>query len=97
MNIVFEECKGPLRHAWFDAPTDWTPPFPGTPFTLRCERCGTERRDVYDLRGDLMLRRYVYPDGYRYAVGDEPLTLAARRLLVVKARGIKPVRALRSA
>lgn len=90
--IAFEECKGPLRHAWFDIPTDWTPPFPGTPFTVHCERCGTQRRDVYDLRGELMTRRYIYPAGYKHVLGSTKLTMLDRRLLVIKDRGIKAVK-----
>lgn len=86
---VFDECKGPYKHAWFDADSDWAAPFGGTPFTLRCERCGTERRDTFDIHGELMTRRYVYPEGYKHAAG---MTMAEYRLLIAKRRGLKPSR-----
>jgi len=45
----------------------------GTPLTLRCERCMTERREAISrTTGDLVARHYVYPDDYRYAIGTLP-------------------------
>jgi hypothetical protein len=38
---------------------------------LLCEHCRTERRDIYDGRGDLVRRRYVYPDGYLAKKGGQ--------------------------
>ena len=59
-------CRGPLRHAWFEVPSDWTPEF-GVPFTARCERCGMERRLAFNRNtGDLEYRRYVQPIGYAF-------------------------------
>ena len=62
-----------LGHAWFDVDSNhWTTTF-GTPLTVRCERCGEERRDKLDRNGDLLPggRRYVMPDWYRkYDKGD---------------------------
>lgn len=83
MTLAFDQCKGPYKHAWFDADSDWATPFGGTPFTLRCERCGTERRDTLDIHGELMTRRYLYPEGYKNASGDVKLTMAELRLRVV--------------
>lgn len=65
---VFDTCKA-IGHAWDTVPSDWTPEW-GTPLTVRCMRCGTERRDTIDQTGDLSTRRYLYPDGYKDWRGD---------------------------
>ncbi len=65
---MFDTCKA-IGHAWDKVPSDWTPPW-GTPLTIRCMRCGTERRDVIDSLGDVSSRRYVYPVGYQDWRGD---------------------------
>ena len=79
----------------YDVDSDWLP-WPGeTPVTVRCERCGTERRDrVATVDGKLMGRRYVYPEGYRYGKGERPtanefrLQLIGLRLKEAKANKI---------
>jgi hypothetical protein len=81
--VAFDACKGPLRHAWYEVDSDWAAPFGGTPFTLRCDRCGTERRDSFDLHGELMTRRYVYPEGYRLAEGETKATMQDLRLRIL--------------
>ena len=75
-----------LRHAWFEVPTDWTPPYGGVPFTFRCERCSKERRDAYGQNnGVLMYRRYVDPPGWvRYTKDNRP-TMDDIRLDWIKA------------
>lgn len=77
---------GTYGHAWFEADSDWNTD-KGTPLTLRCERCMTERRDaIHPSTGELVTRRYAYPDGYRYSAGERPdrdhfrLALIALRL-----------------
>lgn len=63
---------GTYGHAWFEADSDWADDR-GHPLTLRCERCATERRDVFSkTTGELIGRRYVYPDGYHYSAGSRP-------------------------
>lgn len=65
----YSTCRA-IGHAWFEVPTDWVPQL-GVGFTLRCERCGAERRDtVHRDWGELVSRSYVYPEGYSYE-GDE--------------------------
>jgi len=61
-----------LRHAWHSVDSNhWTRPMNAShaseqvPFTIRCERCDTERRDVIDSNGEVASRRYVYPPGYK--------------------------------
>lgn len=47
------ECKGVLKHAWYESTTDRRPEF-GIYVALRCERCGAERLDKVDSGGNLM-------------------------------------------
>jgi hypothetical protein len=79
----YSECHGLIRHAWHIVPSDWTP-VGGEPFTVRCERCNTERRDTIGRNtGELVSRRYVYPDGYLYGRDDYKPTADEVRLMWV--------------
>lgn len=72
----YRDCRGMLRHAWHEVPSDWAEASPllGQPFTVRCERCDTERRDIIgDNTGELVSRRYVYPHGYHIDKTDAGL------------------------
>ena len=84
-----------LGHAWVDYDSNWNPGF-GTPLTLRCERCGTERRDIINPNTGQLLpgRKYIYPQGYRY--GTERPTRDNFRVMLLKQR-LAEVRARRSA
>lgn len=56
-----------IRHSWEIVPSDWTPRY-GVPFTLRCMRCGTERRmGINQNTGDIQQNTYKYPKGYSFA------------------------------
>lgn len=67
-----------LGHSWHVVPSDWTPLY-GEPMTTRCERCDIERRDSVDRRtGDVLSRRYTYPDGYLFERDFDDETLPAR-------------------
>lgn len=74
-----------MGHAW----DTFTPvEFHGTSmwrrsFHLRCVRCGTIRHDALDSRGQLMTRRYEYPDEYRMQ-GEERPTSDDLRLWMFK-------------
>ena len=76
-----------IGHAWFDYDnSEWNPEF-GTPLVLRCERCGSERRDSIGSSGQMIGRNYYYPDDYKYAKGMRPnkdefrvMLLEAKRL-----------------
>lgn len=71
-----------IGHAWFDYDnSDWRPTF-GDPLVLRCERCGTERRDSIGSSGQLVQRSYDYPEGYKYGRGERPNRSEFRRMLL---------------
>ena len=72
-----------LGHAWHDYDSTWNTEM-GSPLTLRCERCGTERRDVIGTYGQLVTRSYVYPDRYKYPKGTRPDRAAFRVMLLVQ-------------
>lgn len=56
-----------FSHSWDDDPTaEYTTIFNWTA-SLRCTRCGTTKIEAYNAVGDVIYRRYVYPDGYRVA------------------------------
>lgn len=75
-----------LGHAWFDVDSTWTSPF-GTPMTFRCERCGSERRDVIDQWGGLRARTYHKPRGYDLSRGEDRPARADFRLMLLAIRG----------
>lgn len=70
----FTDCKGPLRHAWDHHDGSGFGPAPfGTPLHMMCMRCGTVRRDLINrFNGELLSRRYYYPEGYRDAQEERP-------------------------
>lgn len=79
-------CRA-IGHSWFDYDSNWTPQW-GTPLTLRCERCGMERRDTVSfITGELLNRRYTRPDNYKYERGEAPTRSEFRRLLL-ELRGV---------
>ncbi len=63
-----------FRHAWFMVDGDWTPPFDGNVVTCRCERCGSERREIWQRNtGALLYRRYVRTEGWvEFPKGERP-------------------------
>lgn len=82
----YAECRGMLRHAWHEVPSDWTNnmgPSEGVPFTVKCERCDMERRDILGTNtGEVVSRRYIQPVGYHIdsADPDERPTIVDFRL-----------------
>ena len=79
----FIRC-GTLGHSWHDYDTvGWTSNM-GTALTLRCERCGTERRDVIGAHGQLIYRKYAYPKSYRWPKGERPNRSQFRVMLLMK-------------
>lgn len=91
----YVKCRT-LGHSWdeYDDST-WTPEW-GTPLSLRCERCGTVRRDIIDARGDLSSRNYVKPTGYDLTRDDYKPTRSDFRLVLLAAREHAPAPARRS-
>ena len=66
----FIRC-GTLGHSWHDYDTvGWTTSM-GVPLTLRCERCGTERRDVIGAHGQLVYPALRLPPGLQVPQGSE--------------------------
>ena len=75
-----------IGHSWFDYDSLWTPQF-GIPLTLRCERCGTERRDtINDRTGQLLARYYHKPRGYDLVKGEPRLRKDDFRIILMTIR-----------
>lgn len=85
---VDHERQGYLRcntmgHSWFDYDSNWSPQF-GIALTLRCERCGMERRDSLSTYGTLLNRHYVRPAGYQYPPHTRPSRDEFRVMLLMQ-------------
>jgi hypothetical protein len=72
-----------LGHSWHDYDSNWTPDY-GIPLTLRCGRCGMERRDAVTNWGKLLNRHYFRPPHYKYPKGSRPSKDEFRVMLLVK-------------
>lgn len=84
-------------HSWDDIPVTESHP-DGHSFWLRCVHCATVRKDVFDRRyGELLLRQYDYPDGYRLAEDELPTRAEFRLRLFDLAQGLADRRAKRAA
>lgn len=98
------ERKGYIRcravgHSWHDYDSNWEPMY-GFPLTLRCERCGTERRDSVGTSGQLLNRHYVKPDDYDLGRDDFKPTRSDFRLMLLAVRGdieVPPVKQRKAA
>jgi hypothetical protein len=82
----FIRCRT-LGHAWDDYDSNWTPEF-GIPLTVRCERCGGERRDKLDRHGNLIPggRHYHMPPGYKLSKGEYKPTRSNFRVMLMALR-----------
>ena len=90
LTVDFTRCRT-IGHAWFEADSDWAAEHvPGTPVTLRCERCGTERREMWDRTGFLNYRTYIYPEGYCQEWGGNFPTKDDFRLALLAIQNRKP-------
>jgi hypothetical protein len=87
---TYVHCKT-LGHAWEDDPFSLRRTSFGNSVTFKCIRCTTERVDIFSFHaGDLLARRYHYPDGYRNA---EKLTKNELRLeLIRQSRAVRKAR-----
>jgi hypothetical protein len=63
---AFVRCRT-YNHAWDEFfPIDLEAPWYGWRLSLRCVRCGTERHDNIAFgTGEMMGRRYIYPEDYQ--------------------------------
>lgn len=86
MTGVRDQCDL-WRHAWFPVDADWTPPFQGDIETARCERCGSERREIWQPHtGALLYRRYVHTVGWvKYKRDERPSMDQLRRAWIAGA------------
>lgn len=84
----FVRCRT-YNHAWEEFYPDlMDPPAFGWRLSLRCIRCSTERHDTISYAtGQLMNRRYIYPDGYKMARDETPTREVFREELFSKLRG----------
>jgi hypothetical protein len=85
--VDHETLVGALRcatigHAWFDVDSTWKPNM-GVPLTVRCERCGRERRDTLDVHGEVLNRDYWPRKSWlRYPKHQRPSRAEFRQLLL---------------
>jgi hypothetical protein len=88
------QCRS-LRHSWdFFTPVQWSPGYglmtqARDRLHLRCLRCGTVRHDGYDKDGELLARRYDYPDDYKIDVDERPTTAQLRLWMVKRNRALQ--------
>jgi hypothetical protein len=86
-----------IGHAWFDVPSEWSSDF-GMPLTVRCERCGMERRDaISQATGELVTRHYTQPPGYKYTKDDPAPARSQFRLMLLALRSREDRAATRAA
>lgn len=81
----FIRCRA-IGHAWFETPDDraWSDMRVWRHcLVLRCERCGMERYDGIDARGEVGQRAYKRPEGYSYPKHETP-TRAEFRMVMVR-------------
>lgn len=60
-----EVCTGWNRHKMDTAPGSGRKVQFGIPVYWRCDRCGTERVDVYSVTGKKISQKYYRPDDYQ--------------------------------
>lgn len=63
--LLIERCKT-YGHAWYEQDVDsaYKPMF-GLPVWFECERCGTQRRELWNIHGELASRTYVHPRDWK--------------------------------
>jgi hypothetical protein len=81
----FHKCQTrSIGHHWDDYDSDWVSGI-GTPWTMRCEVCGTVKKMVIGARGQIISGpRYSYPPGYKYGKGERPSQAEFRRMLLAQ-------------
>ena len=80
----YVKCRA-LNHAWFDIEDDWEPQF-GTPLVVKCERCGSLRRDILNRYGEVEARYYIKPSGYDLTKDDFMPTRSDYRRMLLEQR-----------
>lgn len=72
----YDRCRG-VNHAWYDIDADRNPSF-GYPMWLKCDSCGTIRKDIVDRHGNVLDRQYDYPPDYKDSEGHSKADFRAR-------------------
>jgi hypothetical protein len=84
---AFIRCRS-YNHSWDEFfPIDLEEPWYGWRLSLRCIRCSTERHDTIDFKGQVMSRRYIYPEGYQQKGEDKMDRTVFREELFSRLRG----------
>lgn len=60
-NVLYADCRD-IGHQWDEVFSEWE----GNEMVRlhRCDRCGSERLDIYSRTGAIKVRRYDYNEGY---------------------------------
>lgn len=70
--VHFVQCRL-LGHAWDEIPSDLSIKgkrvLTGERMSFRCVRCQTVREEVWNIKGELSMRRYIYADNYQFGKG----------------------------
>lgn len=84
MPTSYVECRT-FGHAW-ERHTPHNAPSVSAPnqITLRCSRCSTVRVDGIDRNGELLGRRYVWPDDYLLRKDEERPSRASLRIILIR-------------
>lgn len=62
---AYVRCRA-VGHVWVDfVPRGMRAPSFGYRLSMRCRSCGTKRHDLWNSRGDMLQRAYVYADEYQ--------------------------------
>jgi len=91
-----EVCTGWNRHKMSSLPGSGRKVQFGIPVYWRCDRCGTERVDVYSVTGKKISQKYYRPDDYQEHLADVRLESAeekrVRAFQVMRSPAKKPGR-----
>ncbi len=79
----YTTCRS-IGHMWIETDVETAPQW-GVPLWLRCERCNSVRKDVYDINGNLSHRSYAHSEGFLRQWGsDRPTRHDFRMILLAK-------------
>jgi hypothetical protein len=80
------DCKL-FGHAWFNVPVEFQPWQDGTPMQFHCERSNCIKWEIWsELDGEVIARRYVYPQGYVYAEDEYRPNKREMRMAYIEAQ-----------
>jgi hypothetical protein len=90
LKTEFVQCRI-LGHMWDEATgligkIDWGKT-PGNKYAFRCERCSTERYEIWGAFGQLVVRWYEYDAGYALGKVELPGEMTMRQAMRVEKMG----------